>query len=160
VELRLNDKFGMEPTLGHQVWDWQESLARYSDPGYVEKGQLTVTYLTEAHRAAAPADRLHHGAVRLRRSGDRRGLGNVVGRLPGCAAPDARWLAHRLALRPRCATPASTTARLGIFSLDGLCRPSLRARRRRLPFGIEVVVAFAEEEGQRYNAALPRLRGA
>ena len=51
VELRLNDKFGVEPTLGNLVWDWQEALAAHSDPGYAEKGQLTVTYLTDAHRA-------------------------------------------------------------------------------------------------------------
>ncbi len=27
--------------------------SQYSDPGYVEEGQLTVTYLTDAHRACA-----------------------------------------------------------------------------------------------------------
>jgi N-carbamoyl-L-amino-acid hydrolase len=36
VELRLNDKFGVEPRLGHQVWDWQEALSAVSDPGYIE----------------------------------------------------------------------------------------------------------------------------
>jgi hypothetical protein len=29
------------------------ALAQHSDPGYAEKGQLTVTYLTDAHRACA-----------------------------------------------------------------------------------------------------------
>ena len=53
VEIRLNDKFGVEPVLGNLVWDWQEALAQHSDPGYAEKGQLTVTYLTDAHRACA-----------------------------------------------------------------------------------------------------------
>jgi N-carbamoyl-L-amino-acid hydrolase len=53
VELRLNDKFGAVPTLGNQVWDWQERMARHSDPGCAELGQLTVTYLTDAHRACA-----------------------------------------------------------------------------------------------------------
>ncbi len=53
VEIRLNDKFGVEPAQGQQVWDWQEALARHSDPGFAEKGQLTVTYLTEAHQACA-----------------------------------------------------------------------------------------------------------
>ncbi len=33
--------------------DWQEKLAQHSEPGYAEKGQLTVTYLTDAHRACA-----------------------------------------------------------------------------------------------------------
>ena len=42
AEIRLNDKFGVTPDLGNQVWDWAETLARYSDPGYAEAGQLTV----------------------------------------------------------------------------------------------------------------------
>ena len=55
VEIRLNDKFGVEPTQGHQVWDWQEQLSAHSDPGFAEAGQLTVTYLTDAHRACTQA---------------------------------------------------------------------------------------------------------
>ena len=66
MELRLNDKFGVEPALGNLVWDWQEQLAQFSDPGYKEKGQLTVTYLTDAHRAARCADRAGHARLRLR----------------------------------------------------------------------------------------------
>ena len=53
AEIRLNDKFGYEPQLGNDVWDWQEKLAQHTDPGYAELGQLTVTYLTDAHRACA-----------------------------------------------------------------------------------------------------------
>ena len=53
AEIRLNDKFDVEPSLGNDVWDWQEKLAQHSDPGFAEKGQLTVTYLTDAHRACA-----------------------------------------------------------------------------------------------------------
>ncbi|MFN7570687.1 MAG: 2-oxo-4-hydroxy-4-carboxy-5-ureidoimidazoline decarboxylase [Betaproteobacteria bacterium] len=53
AELRIDDKFGVVPALGNQVWDWAEALARHSDPGYAEAGQLTVTYLTDAHRACA-----------------------------------------------------------------------------------------------------------
>ena len=55
AEIRLDDKFGHEPTLGNQVWDWAEQLATHSDPGYAERGELTVTYLTDAHRACASA---------------------------------------------------------------------------------------------------------
>ena len=29
VEIRLNDKFGVEPVLGNLVWDWQEALAQH-----------------------------------------------------------------------------------------------------------------------------------
>ncbi|HEY0819237.1 MAG TPA: 2-oxo-4-hydroxy-4-carboxy-5-ureidoimidazoline decarboxylase, partial [Rhizobacter sp.] len=47
AELRLNDRFGVEPTLGNQVWDCAELLAQHSD---VEDA-LTVTYLTPAHIA-------------------------------------------------------------------------------------------------------------
>jgi len=53
AEIRLDDKFGHRPELGNRVWDWAEQLAQHSDPGYAEQGQLTVTYLTDAHRACA-----------------------------------------------------------------------------------------------------------
>ena len=53
AEIRLNDLFGVTPERGNVVWDWQEALAQHSDPGYAEQGQLTVTYLTDAHRACA-----------------------------------------------------------------------------------------------------------
>ena len=53
AEIRLNDRFGVEPSLGNAVWDWQEALSVHSDPGFAEKDQLTVTYLTPAHRACA-----------------------------------------------------------------------------------------------------------
>ena len=56
AEVRLSEAFGVSPVLGNQVWDWADELAQYSDPGFKEHGQLTVTYLTEAHRACA--DRL------------------------------------------------------------------------------------------------------
>ena len=46
AEIRLNDKFGIEPVLGNQVWDCAELLAKHSDV----QGALTVTYLTEAHQ--------------------------------------------------------------------------------------------------------------
>ena len=58
AEIRLDDKFGHVPALGNQVWDWAEELAAHSDPGYGERGELTVTYLTDAHRACA--QRLAH----------------------------------------------------------------------------------------------------
>ena len=58
AEIRLNDKFAADPVWGRQAWDCAERLAKrsdgaglVSDPGYAEAGQLTVTYLTEAHQA-------------------------------------------------------------------------------------------------------------
>lgn len=147
AEIRLNDKFGHTPTLGNDVWDWQESLARHSDPGFAELGQLTVTYLTDAHRACAQ-----------RISGWMRdcgfdevlidAVGNVVGRYHATDAA-ARYLltgSHYDTVR----NGGKYDGRLGIF-VPMACVRELHRAGRRLPFGIEVV-AFAEEEGQRYKA--------
>lgn len=147
AEIRLNDKFGHTPTLGNDVWDWQEQLAEYSDPGFAEKGQLTVTYLTDAHRACAQRisgwmrdcgfDEVFTDAV-----------GNVTGRYHP-AAPDGRYLmtgSHYDTVR----NGGKYDGRLGIFVPMASVRELHRAGRR-LALGIEVV-AFAEEEGQRYKA--------
>ncbi|WCM92301.1 2-oxo-4-hydroxy-4-carboxy-5-ureidoimidazoline decarboxylase [Acidovorax sp. NCPPB 2350] len=147
AEIRLNDKFGVEPTLGNGVWDWQEKLAQHSDPGFAEKGQLTVTYLTDAHRACA--QRISHW---MRDCGfdevEVDAVGNVVGRYHA-AAPDTRWLmtgSHYDTVR----NGGKYDGRLGIF-VPMACVRELHRAGRRLPFGIEVV-GFAEEEGQRYKA--------
>ena len=147
AEIRLNDKFGFEPQDGQRVWDWQETLARHSDPGYGEQGQLTVTYLTDAHRACARQishwmkdcgfDEVVIDAV-----------GNVVGRYHPAGA-GARYLmtgSHYDTVR----NGGRYDGRLGIF-VPMACVQKLHAAGRRLPFGIEVV-GFAEEEGQRYKA--------
>jgi N-carbamoyl-L-amino-acid hydrolase len=147
AEIRLNDKFGFEPVVGQRVWDWHEDLARHSDPGFAEQGQLTVTYLTDAHRACA-ADI----AERMRVCGfDEVGMdavGNVVGRYHG-ARPDAPALltgSHYDTVR----NGGKYDGRLGIF-VPMACVQKLHAAGRRLPFAFEVV-AFSEEEGQRYKA--------
>ncbi len=147
VEIRLNDKFGVEPVQGQQVWDWQEHLARHSDPGFAEKGQLTVTYLTAAHQACAQQirqwmqdcgfDEIETDAV-----------GNVVGRYRPAMA-GGRYLmtgSHFDTVR----NGGKYDGRLGIF-VPMACVQALHKEGKRLPFGIEVV-AFAEEEGQRYRA--------
>ncbi|MCU0764257.1 MAG: 2-oxo-4-hydroxy-4-carboxy-5-ureidoimidazoline decarboxylase [Hydrogenophaga sp.] len=147
AEIRLNDKFGFEPTLGNTAWDWHESLAAHSDPGYRENGQLTVTYLTDAHRAcsaelvqrmqACGFDEVQVDAV-----------GNVVGRYHGSEAKAPLLLtgSHYDTVR----NGGKYDGRLGIF-VPMACVQQLQAAGRRLPFGIEVV-GFAEEEGQRYKA--------
>ena len=147
VELRLNDKFGVEPALGNLVWDWQEQLAQHSDPGYKEKGQLTVTYLTDAHRAAAKQI-----VQTMREAGfdevEVDAVGNVAGRYRG-ASDAAKFLltgSHYDTVR----NGGRYDGRLGIFTPLACVRELARAKRR-LPFGIEVV-AFSEEEGQRYKA--------
>ena len=147
VEIRLNDKFGVEPTLGHQVWDWQEKLSKHSDPGYAEKGQLTVTYLTDAHRACA--QRISHW---MKDCGfdevEIDAVGNVVGRYHPATA-DGKYLltgSHYDTVR----NGGKYDGRLGIF-VPMACVSELKKQGKRLPFGLEVV-AFAEEEGQRYKA--------
>ena len=147
AEIRLNDKFAAEPVLGNDVWDWHEALARHSDPGFAEKGQLTVTYLTDAHRACG-----RDIAQRMRECGFDRveidAVGNVVGRYYP-AAPGARYLmtgSHYDTVRKG----GKYDGRLGIF-VPLACVRELHRAGKRLPFGIEVV-AFAEEEGQRYKA--------
>lgn len=147
AEIRLNDKFGFEPVDGQRVWDWQETLAQHSDPGYAEKGQLTVTYLTDAHRACA--QRISHW---MKDCGfdeiEIDAVGNVVGRYHP-AAPGAKYLitgSHYDTVR----NGGKYDGRLGIF-VPMACVQKLHAAGRRLPFGIEVV-GFAEEEGQRYKA--------
>ncbi|WP_298933974.1 2-oxo-4-hydroxy-4-carboxy-5-ureidoimidazoline decarboxylase [uncultured Ramlibacter sp.] len=147
AEIRLADKFGVQPELGNLVWDWQESLAEFSDPGFKELGQLTVTYLTDAHRAAAARI-----AQDMRDCGfdtvDIDAVGNVVGRYEA-ASPGAKRLltgSHYDTVR----NGGKYDGRLGIFT-PMACVRALAQAGRRLPFGIEVV-GFSEEEGQRYKA--------
>ncbi len=147
AELRLNDRFGFEPVLGNMVWDWHQRLAQFSDPGFKEKGQLTVTYLTEAHRAVASRieqDMRDCGFDEVSQDA----VGNVVGIYHGTGG-DARSLltgSHYDTVR----NGGKYDGRLGIY-VPMACVQQLARAGRRLPLGIEVV-AFAEEEGQRYKA--------
>ncbi len=147
VEIRLNDKTNCHPLQGQQVWDWQEDLAQYSDPGFKEAGQLTVTYLTEAHLACSQSiqstmrlagfDEVYVDAV-----------GNVVGRYHP-SMPGAKYLmtgSHFDTVR----NGGKYDGRLGIY-VPIACVQKLSAAQQRLPMGLEVV-AFSEEEGQRYKA--------
>ncbi|AIJ48421.1 peptidase M20 [Comamonas testosteroni TK102] len=147
AEIRLNDKFGYEPVEGNEVWDWQERLSTNSDPGYAEKGQLTVTYLTDAHRACA--QRISHW---MREIGfdevEIDAVGNVVGRYRA-ATEGAKTLltgSHYDTVR----NGGKYDGRLGIF-VPMACVKQLVQQGKRLPFNIEVV-GFSEEEGQRYKA--------
>ncbi len=147
AEIRLNDKFGHEPTLGNQAWDCAELLSQHTDPGYGERGELTVTYLTDAHRACATQlerwmsecgfDEVKIDAV-----------GNVVGVYNGSDPHQKRLLtgSHYDTVR----NGGKYDGRLGIF-VPMVCVRELQRAGKRLPFGIEVV-GFAEEEGQRYKA--------
>jgi len=148
AEIRLNDKFGVSPDLGNRVWDWAEQLAQHSDPGYAERGALSVTYLTDAHRACA--QRLSHWMKADCGFDDVEidAVGNVVGVYHGTdrAAPRLLTGSHYDTVR----NGGKYDGRLGILVPMAVVAELHRAGRR-LPFGIEVV-GFAEEEGQRYQA--------
>ncbi len=147
AEIRLNDKFGVTPKLGNRVWDWAEELAAESDPGYKEQGQLTVTYLTQAHQTCARRlqqwmkecgfDDAHIDAV-----------GNVVGIYHGSDPKAKRLLtgSHYDTVR----NGGKYDGRLGIL-VPMACVRELHRAGRRLSYGFEVI-GFAEEEGQRYKA--------
>jgi N-carbamoyl-L-amino-acid hydrolase len=147
VEIRLADKFGVQPQAGNQVWDWQEDLARHSAPGFAERGELTVTYLTAAHQACA-----QDIAQRMREVGMDEvamdAVGNVVGRYHATQADAPTLLtgSHYDTVR----NGGKYDGRLGIF-VPLACVQALHRAGQRLPFALEVV-AFAEEEGQRFKA--------
>jgi len=147
VELRLNDKFNIQPELGNVQWDWHEAMAENSDEGYKEKGQLTVTYLTDAHRACAEfiKSKMHEcGFDDISIDS----VGNVVG-IYRALTPDAKTLltgSHYDTVR----NGGKYDGRLGILT-PMMCVRQLHAQGKRLPYNIEVV-GFSEEEGQRYKA--------
>ena len=147
AEIRLNDKFGVSVARGNQVWDWQENLAQFSDTGYAEQGQLTVTYLTDAHRACAAQirqDMLGAGCD----SAEIDAVGNVVGRYRGTGAMAQALMtgSHYDTVR----NGGKYDGRLGIY-VPLACVQRLKAHNQRLAFDLEII-GFAEEEGQRYRA--------
>ncbi len=151
AELRLNDKFGVTPARGQLVWDEAEALAAHSDPGFKEQGQLTVTYLTDAHRAVARQLQVWmHDAGFDEVVVD--AVGNVVGVYHGAsqgsheAAPRLLTGSHYDTVR----NGGKYDGRLGVL-VPMACVRGLHRAGLRLPFGVEVV-GFAEEEGQRYKA--------
>jgi beta-ureidopropionase / N-carbamoyl-L-amino-acid hydrolase len=148
AEIRLDDRFGTEPTLGNLVWDWAEHLATHSEPGYAEHGELTVTYLTDAHRGVA--QQLAHW-MRVDCGFDDVAIdavGNVVGIYHGEDRNAPRLLtgSHYDTVR----NGGKYDGRLGIL-VPMACVRELARTGRRLRCGVEVV-GFAEEEGQRYRA--------
>ncbi len=147
AETRLHDKCQSHPLIGGEVWDWHEWLAQFSDPGFAERGELSVSYLTAAHQACAQTLRLGMQACGF----DEvfiDAVGNVVGRYHP-RLPGAKYLltgSHYDTVR----NGGKYDGRLGIFAPMACVRELARSGQR-LDIGIEVV-AFAEEEGQRYKA--------
>jgi len=147
AELRLDDKFAVVPEAGNLILDWAEALAAHSDPGFKEHGQLTVTYLTAAHRACSA-----HLVAWMRECGfdevNTDAVGNVVGLYHGSDRDAKRLLtgSHYDTVR----NGGKYDGRLGIL-VPMACVRELHRAQQRLPIGIEVI-GFAEEEGQRYKA--------
>jgi N-carbamoyl-L-amino-acid hydrolase len=154
AEIRVNDKFGVTPSLGNDVWDWQESLSHYSE----SPDHLTVTYLTDAHLACAArirADMLACGFD----SAELDAVGNVVGRYESDSFSHLKDQGYRSISSKTLLTGShydtvrnggKYDGRFGIFVPLASVR-ELHRTGRRLSFAIEVV-ALAEEEGQRYKA--------
>lgn len=147
AEIRLGERFGFTPLQGQQVWDKAEALAVHSDPGSATAGALTVTYLTAAHQAVArqlQQSMQAAGFDEVRRDA----VGNVVGVYHGRAAAAPRLLtgSHYDTVR----NAGKYDGRLGIL-VPMAAVAALHETGQRVPFAIELV-AFAEEEGQRFAA--------
>jgi len=154
AEIRLHDKFAYTPLLGHMVWDWQEALSQHSET----PDQLTVTYLSDAHRACAKdiSQTMHDcgcDSVAID------AVGNVVGRYENDSYESLKnkGYSQKTPLTLLTGSHYDTVrnggkydGRLGIY-VPLACVRELHRAHRRLPFSIEVV-AFAEEEGQRFEA--------
>ncbi|MFK7966826.1 MAG: 2-oxo-4-hydroxy-4-carboxy-5-ureidoimidazoline decarboxylase [Burkholderiaceae bacterium] len=148
AELRLNQRLGFSPALGNDVWDWAQALAEYSEPEFAVRGQLTATYLTQAHQAcmsqieAWMRDACGFDEVRVD------AVGNVVGVYHGADPESPRLMtgSHYDTVR----NGGRYDGRLGIL-VPMICVRELSALGRRLALGVEVI-AFSEEEGQRFAA--------
>jgi len=147
VELRLQEKTGLTTPMGDLMWDWHEDLAQFSEVQDADPPQLTVTYLSTAHQACANSI-----AQRMRECGfdevHQDAVGNVTGRYHG-QNPKSKYLmtgSHFDTVR----NGGKYDGRLGIFCAMA-CVKALHERGERLPYGLELV-AFAEEEGQRFAA--------
>lgn len=133
--------------VGQEIMQWSERLALHSEPGWAEKGQLTVTYLTPAHLAVADELKALMGEAGFDEiSID--AVGNVVGIYHGedRASPMLLTGSHYDTVR----NGGKYDGRLGILVPIAVVK-SLSSQKRRLPYGIEVV-GFSEEEGQRFRA--------
>ena len=130
--------------FGDTVMQWSEQLAQFSEPLWAERGQLTVTYLTEAHLATGRT----LSALMLEAGFDEvstDAVGNIVGVYHGQSPTAPRLLtgSHYDTVR----NGGKYDGRLGILVPIAAVR-ALAQSKKRLPFGIEVV-GFSEEEGQR-----------
>ena len=147
VEIRLNDKFQVEPADGNRVWDWAESLSQHSEPSFKAKGQLATLYMTQAHRKVAA-----QLAMWMAECGFDEvtidPVGNLVGRYLG--TDPARKVVMTGSHYDTVRNAGKYDGRLGILAPMAAIRRQAQ-QGHRWPFTLEVI-GFAEEEGQRYKA--------
>lgn len=149
AELRLNQRAGFDPIDGAVVWDWCEALAQFSEDDARARGQLTVSYLSDAHRACGKQLESWMRACGFDEV-EQDALGNVVGRYWGEAGATAPLLitgSHFDTVR----NGGKYDGRLGILAAMRVV--ALRhQQQRRWPYTLEVI-GFAEEEGQRFSTS-------
>ncbi|MFT7721687.1 MAG: 2-oxo-4-hydroxy-4-carboxy-5-ureidoimidazoline decarboxylase [Roseateles sp.] len=142
AEIRLNDRFGLRPVLGEQLWDWAAQLATHSEASE----WLACTYATPQHTAVAGQlmawmrDECGFDEV------SRDAVGNVVGIYHGTGGRRLLTGSHYDTVR----RAGWFDGRLGIL-VPMLAVRELHRAGERLPFGLEVV-GFSEEECQRFPA--------
>jgi beta-ureidopropionase / N-carbamoyl-L-amino-acid hydrolase len=149
AEMRLDERLGLEPVLGNQVWDACEELAKFSE----DTDGLTVTYLSEAHK---------NSATLLRQQMQSAGfdevfedlVGNVVGVYKG--GPGQSGSAVGACKRLMTGSHYDTVrnggkydGRIGI-QIPIVVIAQLKKAGIRLPFDLEVI-GFSEEEGVRFK---------
>jgi N-carbamoyl-L-amino-acid hydrolase len=149
AEMRLDERLGLEPTLGNQVWDACEELAKFSE----DADGLTVTYLSAAHKNCATL---------LKQQMESAGfdevfedlVGNVVGVYRG--EPSQSGSTGRACKRLMTGSHYDTVrnggkydGRIGI-EIPIVVVAQLKTAGIRLPFDTEVI-GFSEEEGVRFK---------
>ncbi|HZP78281.1 MAG TPA: allantoate amidohydrolase [Pseudolabrys sp.] len=130
-------------TFGSRILELADALARHSE----SSAELTCTYLTPAHRAAAADLKAWMAAAGMETQID--AVGNVVGRI-AADNPGAKTLivgSHYDTVR----NAGKYDGRLGIL-LALTVVEHLQQNGRKLPFHLELI-AFSEEEGVRFDAA-------
>jgi len=139
----MNSPISEELRMGERILEMAEALARHSD----QEDALTVSYLSDAHRAVAAdlAGWMREAGMQVEIDA----LGNVVGRYPGRepGAPVLMTGSHFDTVRDG----GKYDGRLGIL-LPIAVIAAMNARGERLGCSLEVV-GFAEEEGLRYRSS-------
>jgi len=146
AEMRLDERLGLSQDLGHAVWDACEDLAQFTET----PGELTVTYMTPAHRQAAQwiADQMQSAGFD---EVFEDAVGNVVGRYKADAQASESGSkalmtgSHYDTVR----NGGKYDGRIGILIPIEVVR-AMSSVGQRLPFDLEVI-GFSEEEGVRFK---------